>query len=162
MKKLLIITILGFALLSACAESPGIEDSTLPQDWALQKAREKGSVVILPEEKNVAIPEDKTGAKLPSGDYILLKNLYQSNLVEVSLYLRSSKVCTWEDPISPPWDFQIPQDNLYFVEENCPGLGETVISWYIFENLGIDSQNNTELSVWRVTGSQYFLLPVNE
>lgn len=147
--------------MSACADSPGMEDSTLPQDWHIQKAREKGDIVIPDEGKNVSNPEDKSGIEFPSGNFILLRNLPETNLVVVSLYLNSLEVCTWEDAISPPWDYQIPQDNIYFTKENCPGLGEEeVITWDIFSNVG--NASNTEFSVWRVTGSQYFLLPVNE
>lgn len=158
MKKLLFLCVLGLLTLSACADSPGPELSSLPEDWNVQKARAEG-VEVPNEEKNIQIPEDNSGNQFPSGNYILLKNLPNSNLVEVSLFLNSSKICTWEDPISPPWDYQIPQDNLYFVEDNCSGLGDNIITWYVFNNLGLDSQNGEEFSVWRQTGSQFFLLP---
>jgi len=152
MKKVFIVLLLFGALmsLSACADPPGIEDSFLPSSFFYYKAKEEGELLYPTVEPFIIVTPY---LELPRGDYILLTNLYGTEMFRLSFFSDDKKVCYWEDNISHPYRFS-DKGTLYIVEENCPGMGEKEISWNLQEEKAI--LDGEEIEVWILTGTTYF------
>lgn len=138
--------------LSACADAPGIEDSSLPSDFALRKAIENGEIEY-PEGEKFEIPTST--AVYPSGNYILLTHQYGANEFILSFYKEGKKVCHWENPITNPLLFE-EKEQIYITEQNCSGMGDYLVIWDLSQNIA--TLNGDIISVWSSVGSQYFLL----
>ena len=154
MKKnfLLVVLLLVFGVvLSACEESPGIELSSLPEDFYVQKAIESGDVQYPPTKEFIV--HTPPNPEFPSGDYILLKNIYGTNLFRLSFFSDGKEVCHWEEDTSHPYSFQ-EKGTINISEPNCPGMGNRIIFWDLSQELA--SLNGEEIPVWTLTGSQYF------
>jgi len=156
-KKLFIILFVLFSL-SACAESPGPQLSSLPEDYFLEKERERGLVEHLPDSREELEYLSPT-TEFPEGDFILLRSLPQK-MYELSLYIDNKNICTWERGIYNPLDFK-EKETLYIAEINCTPLGDEVVSWDVNNVFAIRSLYGefvSHVDIWYVTGSQYFLL----
>lgn len=153
MKKGFFLLVLMFGMfLSACENSPGIEESSLPPDFYVQKAIETGEYISLSEEKDLGI--STSDQIFPTGDYLLLGNLYGTNLFQLSFISNDREVCHWEKEIVNPHLFQ-DKESLYIIEENCPGIGEdVVISWDLSQEKAF--LNEEEIEIWFLVGSKYF------
>ncbi len=137
-------------ILTACEDSPGIEESFLPEDFYVQKAREQGQVEYPPtEEFIVSTPSHE----IPSGTYILLTNTYGTNMFRLSFFLNDEEICHWDTETSHPYSFQ-EKGTIYISEQNCSGMGDFVVSWDLSQEKA--SLNGEEFPVWSLTGSQYF------
>ena len=136
--KKIFVVLLVLLSISACSVSPGIEDSSLPADFLMQKAREAG--IEYPQHEVIVIE----GPSRPSGDYILLTVLYQGGY-QTSVHLDGKQVCVWIEEIRYPLEYR-EEFNFHFSPDNCPGLQEEIV-W------NLDNTNN--LSVWILYGSEY-------
>ena len=106
MKKallLVLITTVLSVILTACEESPGIEYSSLPSDFYVQKAKESGDFLYTSE---VEIEISTPSVDYPIGDYLLLENQYGTNLFSLSYFSDSEKVCTLDSTITNPSLFE--------------------------------------------------------
>lgn len=148
MKNIAVLLVIAF-LLSACAEAPGIEYSSLPEDFNVLKAKESSNVFYADEEDiNIETPE----IEYPSGNYILLTNI-SSNLFKLSYYSDNKEVCSWSNEITHPSTFK-EKEILYIVEENCPGMGDRVITWDL--SLNEAKMDGANIDIWTNVGSDYF------
>lgn len=153
MKRSFVFIFLLFVLgvtLSACTDSPGIEQSALPSDFFVLKAKESGEVEYPPTEDIVISTPSPV---FPAGTYILLRNTYGTNLFRLSFFSDGKEVCHWENEISHPYNFE-QKGIVYISEQNCAGMGENVVSWDLSQEKA--SLNGEDVSVWTLTGSVYF------
>lgn len=89
----------------------------------------------------------------PSGDYILLRNVYGTNLFHLSFFLDDKEVCHWDTETAHPYSFQ-EKGTIYISEQNCSGMGDFVVSWDLSQEKA--SLNGEDIPVWTLTGSRYF------
>ena len=141
--KKIFVVLLVLLSISACtvdpfSYSPGIEDSSLPADFLVQKAREAG--IEYPQHEVIVIE----GPSRPSGDYILLTVLYQGGY-QTAIHLDGKQICIWEEEITYPLQYR-EEFYLLFTPDNCPGLQEEIV-W--------NSTSTNNLSVWILYGSEY-------
>lgn len=65
----------------------------------------------------------------PSGDYILLRNVYGTNLFHLSFFLDDKEVCHWDTETAHPYSFQ--------ERELSTFRSKTALEWEILLSLGI-------------------------
>ena len=139
--------------LSACADAPGIEMSSVPTEF-IESQRTRIEV-----DKQEAFELDTIS---PPGDYIynyiLLRNL-PTGRFSISVYMNQEEVCLFDKEISDPREFLVPQEHIYLVESNCSGLGDEVITWYVHENYA--TSRDDSLHIILLTGSQYYILELD-
>jgi hypothetical protein len=99
------------------------------------------------------IPTTKEEEEFPSGNYILLKNIYGTNLFRLFFYSDDKEICHWEDEISHPYSFA-EKGTIYISEQNCSGMEDLVVSWDLSQEKA--SLNGEDIPVWTLTGSRYF------
>ncbi|MGI6484385.1 MAG: hypothetical protein ACOX0R_02075 [Candidatus Dojkabacteria bacterium] len=152
MKKniLVIVIVVALFFLSACADAPGIEDSSLPENFYVLKAKESGEVEYPPTEEFIVTTPSPI---YPSGNYILLKNVYGTNLFRLSFVLNDEEICHWEEQTSHPYSFA-EKGTIYISEQNCSGMGDSVVSWDLSQEKA--SLNGEDVQIWTLTGSKFF------
>ena len=149
-KRFLIIIVLGVLLLSACAEPPGLELSSLPEDFFLEKARAEGDVYHLRDPREEI--KFSISNEMPSGDFILMEERADGMFI-ISVFLNDEIICKWNKPLSDPRLWKDHSGTLYFTDEptvtNCPGmLG--IVTWFVSENYGryAHAGERKEIEVW--------------
>ena len=144
-----ILLVVAFSM-SACADAPGIQDSALPSDFLMRIDREK----VYPDGEKFEIPTS-LAVGIPTGDYVLLAHQYGTDQFVLSFHKDGKKVCSWQETTTLPTEF-LDKSTIYVVEGNCPGMGDAVVSWDLFQNVAI--YDGDIVSVWTSVGGQYFLL----
>jgi hypothetical protein len=91
--------------------------------------------------------------EFPSGTYILLKNVYGTQMFRLSFYSDGKEICHWDTETAHPYSFQ-EKGTIYISEQNCSGMREQVVSWDLSQEKA--SLDGEEIPVWTQTGSQYF------
>lgn len=151
MFKKFFVLILLLLILSACADTPGIEMSSVPTEF-IESQRTR----IEPDEQATSDLDIDSQTEVYIYNYILLRTLPDGSY-SISVYVNREKICLFEKEISDPREFLVPQEHIYFVESNCPGLADEVITWYVHENYAT-SANHPIFNIVILTGSQYFIL----
>jgi hypothetical protein len=157
-KSFCLLIVLGALLLSACAEPPGPELSSLPEDFFLEKAREEGQVYRVPDEREDFKVEVDPYPSFSKGNFIYLRHI-NNGLFQVSVIHDYNELCTWSKEISDPRYFEVKEQQLYFTDENCEGIGDKTLIWVVDQNIGYFQGEDTEFAIILLVGSQEFLLP---
>ncbi len=149
--------VLFLCFLSACADPPGPELSSLPENYFLEKSKEERGIERLPDERE-NLEFESFSPSYSSGNFLLLEYL-PSKLFKVSVFLEHTEICSWKDEVSDPRNFQMLQNELYFTNENCPGIGEKIIVWDVPRNYATFEEDGlVELFIIVRVGSQDFYL----